>query len=60
MDAMRQLMFESDPPVGFLSVPVEIGLLAVMGVVFFFGARFALARLEEVGRREGRLIERRR
>jgi ABC-2 type transport system permease protein len=60
MDAMRQLMFKSDPPVGFLPVPVEAAGLVVLAIVFFFLARFALLKLEEIGRREGRLIERRR
>jgi ABC-2 type transport system permease protein len=60
MDAMRQLMFKSDPPVGFLPVPVEFGALVVLAVIFFFAARYALLTLEQIGRREGRLIERRR
>ncbi len=60
LDAMRQLLFTSDPTLGFLSVPVEIGGLAVLAVVFIATAYLALNKLEEVGRREGRLIERRR
>jgi ABC-2 type transport system permease protein len=60
MDAMRQLMFSGDPTLGFLSVPVEIGILAALAIVFATLAHFALAKLEEVGRREGRLTERRR
>jgi ABC-2 type transport system permease protein len=60
LDAMRQLMFSSDPTLGFLSVPVELAILVVLAVLFITGAYFALARLEQVGRRQGRLIERRR
>lgn len=60
MDAMRQLLFASDPTLGFLSVPVEIALLAAMSVVFIFVAHRVLVVLEVIGRREGRLIERRR
>lgn len=60
MDAMRQLLFSSDEQIGFLSVEVEAGLLVVLGVIFIGAARFLLARLEEIGRREGRIIERKR
>jgi ABC-2 type transport system permease protein len=60
MDAMRQLMFSSDPTLGFLSVHIEVGILAVLAVAFIALAQFALAKLEEIGRREGRLTERRR
>lgn len=60
MDAMRQLIFASGPALGFLSVPLEVGILAVLAVVFIGAAGIALARLEMVGRREGRIIERRR
>ncbi len=60
MDAMRQLMFSGDPTLGFLSVSVEIGILAALAAIFTTLAHFALAKLEEVGRREGRLTERRR
>lgn len=60
LDAMRQLLFTRDPTLGFLAVPVELGILIVLAVIFIAAARVALARLEEIGRREGRLIERRR
>jgi len=60
MDAIRQLSFASDPTLGFLSVPVEIALLTGMSVVFIFIAHRVLVVLEVIGRREGRLIERRR
>lgn len=60
LDAMRQLLFPSSPMLGFLSVPVELGILTALSVIFIGAAYFALSRLEEIGRREGRLIERRR
>lgn len=60
MDAMRQLLFTSDPTLGFLTVQVELLILVVLSVFFLYAARFMLAKLEEIGRREGRLIERRR
>lgn len=60
LDAMRQLLFIGDPTLGFLSVEWEIGILLVLSVAFIYGARLALAKLEKIGRREGRLIERRR
>ena len=55
LDAMRQLAFPGDESAGVLPVGVEIAILAVMAVVFLVGARFALAYLERLARREGRL-----
>lgn len=60
LDAMRQLVFSEDPTLGFLSVPVELAIQVVLAVVFISLAWWALTKLEEIGRREGRLIERRR
>lgn len=60
LDAMRQLLFPGDPTLGFLSVPLEVGILLILAVIFITGAKVSLDRLEELGRREGRLIERRR
>ena len=60
LDAMRQLLFTSDPTIGFLPVGVEILILCVLAVFFIAGAAWMLAKLEEIGRRDGRLIERRR
>lgn len=60
LDAMRQLLFTTDPTMGFLSVPIEIAILAGLSVIFIGIAYVALSKLEELGRREGRLIERRR
>jgi ABC-2 type transport system permease protein len=60
LDAMRQLLFTSDPTLGFLTVPVEVAVLGLLSVLFLVAAYIALERLELVGRREGRLIEKRR
>jgi ABC-2 type transport system permease protein len=60
MDAMRQLIFAGGPTLGFLSVQLELLILLVLAVVFIGVAGAALARLELIGRRDGRLIERRR
>lgn len=60
LDAMRQLLFAGDPTIGFLSVTTELGILIALTVVYIAASYFTLARLEEIGRREGRLIERRR
>lgn len=60
LDAMRQLLFAGASTLGLLSAPLELGALVVLAVVFVAAAGIALARLEEVGRREGRLTERRR
>ena len=60
LDAMRQLLFFANEPFGFLTVGVELAILAILAVIFIAGASFLLAKLEEIGRRDGRLIERRR
>ena len=60
MDAMRQLIFPSGPSLGFLSVPVEIGILIVLSVIFVVAAKFLLAHIEKLAIREGRLTESRR
>jgi ABC-2 type transport system permease protein len=60
MDAMRQLLFPVGENTGFLSVGVEIAILTVLTIFFIGAAKFMLDKLEEIGRRDGRLIERRR
>ena len=60
LDAMRQLLFGTDAAFGFLSVRLELGLLVALAIVFIIAAWRLLERMEETGRREGRLIERRR
>jgi ABC-2 type transport system permease protein len=55
LDAMRQLAFASSNVEGVLPVGTEIAILAVMGVVFLVAARLALAYLERLAPREGRL-----
>jgi hypothetical protein len=57
---MRQLMFASGPTLGFLSIPVEIGLLLVLSVAFLFAARHWLGVIERRAVREGTLTDRRR
>ena len=60
LDAMRQLVFESGPSLGFLSIRVEIILLIILSVVFLFAARRMLSHMEKLAIREGRLTENRR
>jgi len=60
LDAMRQLVFPSGATLGFLSVPVEIGLLIGLCVAFLIGARLLLDYMERLAIREGRLTESRR
>jgi len=55
LDAMRQLAFPGPESTGVLPVGIEIAILAAMGVIFLVAARFALAYLEYLARREGRL-----
>lgn len=59
LDAMRQLLFPDDPLYGFLTVPVEVGILVVLSIVMIAFARLALERLEMRSRFEGRLTDRR-
>ncbi len=60
LDAMRQLTFKSGPSLGFLSVSLEIAILAVLAVVFLILARVFLDYTERLAIREGRLTEARR
>ena len=60
LDAMRQLVFKTGPSLGFISVPLEILVLAILSVVFVFAARLMLAHMEKLSIREGRLTENRR
>jgi ABC-2 type transport system permease protein len=60
LDAMRQLVFPSGPLLGFLNVPVEIGVLAGLSVAFLVAARILLEWVERLAIREGRLTESRR
>ncbi|MGB9777517.1 MAG: ABC transporter permease [Anaerolineae bacterium] len=60
LDAMRQLLFPSGAALGFLSVPVEVGTLAVLCALFLVAARWLLGYLERIAIREGRLLESRR
>ena len=60
LDAMRQLLFTTNPTLGFVSVRLELSVLVVLAVAFLVAAYVTLNKLEEVGRRDGRLTERRR
>ncbi len=60
LDAMRQLIFESGPSLGFASVKLEIIVLSVLCVVFLIGAKLLLDYMEKLAIREGRLTENRR
>lgn len=60
LDAMRQLLFPSGAALGFLTVPVEVAVLAVLCVLFLVAARWLLGYMERIAVREGRLLESRR
>jgi ABC-2 type transport system permease protein len=60
MDAMRQIIFSNQVGLGFLPVELELLILTILAGLFLFGARLLLTTLENIGRREGRLTERRR
>jgi ABC-2 type transport system permease protein len=55
LDAIRQLAFAGTEGIGLLPVQVEIAILSVMVVVFVLLAHRALAFVERLARREGRL-----
>jgi ABC-2 type transport system permease protein len=55
LDAMRQLAFPGAQSTGVLPVGLEVLILVAMGVIFLVAARAALAYLEHLARREGRL-----
>lgn len=60
LDAMRQLVFPSGASLGFLSVSLEIGILAGLCIIFLTAAKFFLSYMEKLAIREGRLTESRR
>lgn len=60
LDAMRQLIFESGPSLGFLSVRIEIISLIILSIIYVTAAKFLLAHIEKLAMREGRLTENRR
>lgn len=60
MDAMRQLIFPTGFQFGFLSVGIEIAVLAILSVVFLVTAKVLLAHIEKIAVREGRITESRR
>lgn len=60
MDAMRQLIFPTGFQFGFLSVQLEIAILAILSVVFIVTAKVLLAYIEKIAVREGRITESRR
>jgi len=59
LDAMRQLIFASGPTLGFVSVPVEIIVLAALCVGFIAASKLWLDRVEKLAIREGTLTDRR-
>lgn len=59
MDALRQLVFATGPSLGFLSVPVEIGALLLLAVIFIAAAKYWLDRVERMAIEEGTLSDRR-
>ncbi len=60
LDAMRQLAFSSGASLGFLSVPIELGILVVLCIVFLIGSHYLIGYMERLAIREGRLTESRR
>ncbi len=58
LDAMRQLLFPTMTEFAFLPVPHELAILGALSVLFVGGARWALAYMENVARRQGRLTVR--
>lgn len=59
LDAMRQLVFANGPTLGFLSVPIEIALLALLALLFVGGSAYAMRLIERKAIEEGTLTDRR-
>jgi len=59
LDAMRQLIFASGPTLGFVSVPIEIAVLAALCLGFLVGSKFWLDHVEKLAVQEGTLTDRR-
>lgn len=57
LDAMRQLAFPGGPALGFLRVPVELAILAILSAVFLVSAYLLLNYMERLAIREGRITE---
>lgn len=57
MDAMRQLVFRSGATLGFVSVRIEMAILAVLCVVYLVSARKLLSHMERLAMKEGRITE---
>ncbi len=57
LDAMRQLAFASGPGLGFISVPLELGILCLLAFIFLLVAYFLLKYIEKLAIREGRLTD---
>ena len=60
LDAMRQLSFGNGPALGFLTLGVEIAVLAALTVLFGIGAKVALEVVERKAIQEGTLTDRNR
>ncbi|MFZ3071264.1 MAG: ABC transporter permease [Anaerolineaceae bacterium] len=58
MDAIRQLVFPSGAALGFLSVRVEVIILAVLAVVYLVAAYFLLRRMEKLAIKHGKITDR--
>ena len=57
LDAMRQLLV-GEAAHGLLPVPQELGILCLFAAVFLVAARYSMAYLEALSKREGRLTQR--
>jgi hypothetical protein len=58
LDALRQLTLPGTAPLPLASPTVELEILVVLAVVFLVLARYALAYLETLAKREGKLTSR--
>ncbi len=57
LDAMRQLVFQSGPTMGFLNVEIETSALVALSLLFLFAAWWLLRYMERLAIREGRITE---
>lgn len=54
LDGMRQVLYGASAH-GFLSLRIEIGVLAILSVIFLYLSKKALSFMENLSKREGRL-----
>ncbi|MGB9636138.1 MAG: ABC transporter permease [Thermoplasmata archaeon] len=58
LDAMRQILFPESSPWGFLNPWIELTILSMLAVIFIIFAKYALDKVEYLGKTKGTLTMR--